>query len=114
MPNYVYKCKECEELTGASRPIADRDACPSCKTCGGKTKKIITPISFSFNEGDRPESSKNGSYWDNAQAEKERKLKKSQDEVVEKAFYNDSSCPEKYKGVKDHLKKNGKIAYEVS
>ena len=114
MPNYVYKCKECEHLTGASRPIADRNICPGCEVCAGETKKIITPISFSFAEGDRPESSKNDSYWTNAQNEKERRLKKGQDEVVEKAFYNDPSCPEKYKGVKEHLKKNGKVAYDIS
>jgi len=116
MANYVYRCedKECAHLTGASRTIANRGDCPVCNACSGKTRKIITPISFSFNEGDRPESSKNDSYWTNAQSEKEKHLRKSQDEVVEKAFYNDPLCPEKYKGAKEHLKKNGKIAYEVS
>ena len=97
MPNYVYKCLECGHKMGQHRSIAERDNCPLCSQCCCSTKKIITPISFSFNEGERGESSKPDSYWNNAESEKQKRQAKEQKKVMEQSFYNDPKCPDKYK-----------------
>jgi putative FmdB family regulatory protein len=43
MPIYTYRCADCAEVTDAYRSVAERDNCPPCEVCGGKTKKIIAP-----------------------------------------------------------------------
>ena len=39
---YQYRCELCNELTDASREIEERNDCPKCEHCGGKTRKIIS------------------------------------------------------------------------
>ena len=42
MIRYEYRCELCSELTEALREIEERNDCPKCDHCGGKTKKIIS------------------------------------------------------------------------
>ena len=87
--------------------ISKRDDPRECPRCGAVDvmTRILRSTSFSFNEVDKAgDSSKPDSYWDNAESEKRRKLIKEQNQTLEKAFYNDPSCPEKYKQLKDCVK----------
>lgn len=43
---YTYRCKTCGESTDAHRKVEDMHNAPECQSCGGETKKIITPVSF--------------------------------------------------------------------
>lgn len=39
---YEYRCEFCREITDALREIEERNDCPKCERCGGKTSKIIS------------------------------------------------------------------------
>lgn len=48
MPNYEYKCKECNATEEGYRHIDDRDNLPKCNTCGILMDRIwqATPAHF--------------------------------------------------------------------
>jgi hypothetical protein len=87
--------------------ISKRDDPRECPRCGKVEvmTRIMRPVTFNFAEVDKVgESTKPDSYWENAESEKRRKLIKEQDQTLEKAYYNDPTCPEKYKQLKDCVK----------
>lgn len=106
MPMYDYVCNECKKPFRLMRLIAKRDEGCKCEHCGAEAVHVRPPTaaSFSFAEGERAESSKPDSYWENAEREKQRKIKKERDEITEKSFYKDKDCPAKYKDVANVLK----------
>jgi len=106
MPMYDYLCNACDEPFRKMRKISHRDKECECGSCGCVSvhKRPPTAASFSFKEGERGESSKPDSYWENAESEKQRKIKEEREVITEKSFYKDPSCPSKYKNVADELR----------
>lgn len=41
MPIYEYECS-CGQRTTIYRSVADRENCPTCRDCGGDTRKIVS------------------------------------------------------------------------
>jgi len=48
MPNYEYKCDDCDTSEEHYRSIDDRDNCPTCQYCTRLMRRIIhaTPVKF--------------------------------------------------------------------
>jgi putative FmdB family regulatory protein len=48
MPNYEYKCKECNTSADHPREVSERDNLPTCGYCGRLTYRVInaTPSHF--------------------------------------------------------------------
>ena len=49
MPLYLYSCKNCERLWELLVKLADFDKEIECPKCGGKVKRLMTPVRFSVN-----------------------------------------------------------------
>lgn len=41
MPEYPYECVECGHTEFVKRRMVERDMCPSCAMCGGRTERRI-------------------------------------------------------------------------
>lgn len=105
MPTYDYKCQTCGktfERILTLRELNSIGVCPFCTS--SETKRMISPVRHSFAEGNRGESSKPDTYWENAEREKQRKIAKKREQILEQAMYNDPKCPEKYRGFRDKMK----------
>lgn len=46
MPLYEYLCPECERVEELVRPMSERDIVPDCLSCGAKTRKITSKMTF--------------------------------------------------------------------
>jgi len=110
MANYTYRhtCDGDNIIQwNDSCPIAKRDdprPCPRCNLVASHIRMVSAPA-FNFAEVDKiGDSSKPAEYWENAEREKRKRLIKEQDETLEKAVYNDPTCPEKYKQLKNCVK----------
>ena len=47
MPTYQYACTECGDRTEAVQKFTD-DALTTCATCGGKLRKVYSPVGIVF------------------------------------------------------------------
>lgn len=48
-PKHVYECESCGEIVEYTLDDEDKDVFePKCKWCGGKMKRVFTPIPFVF------------------------------------------------------------------
>ncbi|MBC7591528.1 MAG: FmdB family transcriptional regulator [Salinibacterium sp.] len=48
MPTYSYRCTECDRAFDIVQAFTD-DTLTVCPTCGGKLRKIFSPVGVSFN-----------------------------------------------------------------
>ena len=48
MPTYSYRCTECENAFDIVQSFTD-DSLTVCPTCGGKLRKVFSPIGVTFN-----------------------------------------------------------------
>ncbi|MGV8896340.1 MAG: FmdB family zinc ribbon protein [Rhodoglobus sp.] len=48
MPTYSYRCTECERAFDIVQAFTD-DTLTVCPTCGGKLRKVFSPVGVSFN-----------------------------------------------------------------
>lgn len=48
MPLYEYKCVECGVHVQIFRLVEERDVCPTCRECNGKTKRTLRTGGFSL------------------------------------------------------------------
>lgn len=47
MPDYDYRCVECQERFEVSRPMGSKDE-PCCPECGSAAKRVFTPVGVAF------------------------------------------------------------------
>lgn len=91
MPCYDYICLMCRwEFERYNVSIDDRDKKQYCLSCGKfSASRIYKKIpKFIISETNSPVSCKEDSYWNNAEQNRLRNLKKAQEEDQEKKFYN--------------------------
>ncbi|GGK97799.1 hypothetical protein GCM10007382_17570 [Salinibacterium xinjiangense] len=48
MPTYSYRCTECDRAFDIVQAFTD-DTLTVCPTCGGKLRKVFSPVGVSFN-----------------------------------------------------------------
>ncbi|MCU1479030.1 MAG: FmdB family transcriptional regulator, partial [Subtercola sp.] len=48
MPTYSYRCTECDNAFDIQQSFTD-DTLSVCPSCGGKLRKVFSPIGVSFN-----------------------------------------------------------------
>jgi putative FmdB family regulatory protein len=49
MPNYEYRCDDCDTHEEHRRDIEERDECPTCQHCLRIMRRIILPTAVKFN-----------------------------------------------------------------
>lgn len=101
MPHYEFACDKCKLITEQFMSIhstSEDKAKIKCSECGGDTYQTFTETGgFIFKEGDLEESAKPGSYWRNAEEDKQKRIKKAQEVEQEKAHYGDKETIAKYR-----------------
>jgi putative FmdB family regulatory protein len=49
MPNYEYRCDDCNTSEEHYRNVDERDDVPNCQYCTRLTRRIINPVPFKLN-----------------------------------------------------------------
>lgn len=99
MPLYSYSCSFCDHHFENFLTIENRNnsvKCPSCRA--ERAKRVITPVHWKFSEGGGPISSKNDSYWSNAEENRLKNKKKKEKEEQERFYYDEIYRSKKTEG----------------
>lgn len=102
MPTYNYKCPVCNLVKEIKHSIKENPKI-KCTICGGKMFIIImnTPSILFVDNINKPVTweRKNNRYFNNAELERVKKLKKKKDRLKEESFYGGHAKDMLKKGV---------------
>ena len=98
MPTYSYRCTECDRAFDIVQAFTD-DTLTVCPTCGGKLRKVFSPVGVSFNGSgfyrtdSRSESTGGGSGSSNSKTESSGSTSESSPAAGGKASPEKTAAP---------------------
>lgn len=111
MPIYRYQCPWCGRYVTVIRPIDDRDKPVECPDqCTPNCERIFeSPTVFIGRAGENYDAinSRSDEYWERAERNKQKRVKKSEDGERERIYYNDKETHQKINNEVTNLRRMG-------